>query len=193
MITSIHSVTGQETRISSEITQEVEFLSSTLSLLRDSEKISNDEFLEAGLIQGGLNLLSAMISNGVEAEELEIQITSLKDRALLICQRFPNMDEKIEKYILDIIFATRFPEKYNLSELKPLISFGASPRGSINLALAAKCYAFINRRGFVIPDDVRAVVFDVLQHRIGISYEAEAENMSSVDIIAKIVNEIAVP
>ena len=84
------------------------------------------------------------------------------------------MDEKIESYILDIIFATRFPEKYNLSELKPLISFGASPRGSINLALAAKCYAFINRRGFVIPDDVRAVVFDVLQHRIGISYEAEA-------------------
>ena len=103
------------------------------------------------------------------------------------------MDEKIESYILDIIFATRFPEKYNLSELKPLISFGASPRGSINLALAAKCYAFINRRGFVIPDDVRAVVFDVLQHRIGISYEAEAENMSSVDIITKIVNQIEVP
>ena len=103
------------------------------------------------------------------------------------------MDEKIESYILDIIFATRYPEKYNLSDLKPLISFGASPRGSINLALAAKCYAFINRRGFVIPDDVRAVVFDVLQHRIGISYEAEAENMSSVDIITKIVNEIAVP
>ena len=96
MITSIQSVTGQETRISSEITQEVEFLSSTLSLLRDSEKISNDEFLEAGLIQGGLNLLSAMISNDVETEELEIQITSLKDRALLICQRFPNLDEKIE-------------------------------------------------------------------------------------------------
>jgi MoxR-like ATPase len=103
------------------------------------------------------------------------------------------MDEKIESYILDIIFATRFPEKYNLSELKPLISFGASPRGSINLALAAKCFAFINRRGFVIPDDVRAVVFDVLQHRIGISYEAEAENMSSVDIITKIVNQIEVP
>mgnify|MGYP001414263023 CR=1 FL=1 len=103
------------------------------------------------------------------------------------------MDQKIEKYIIDIIFATRFPEKYNLSDLKPLISFGASPRGSINLALAAKCYSFINRRGFVIPDDVRAVVFDVLQHRIGISYEAEAENMSSVDIITKIVNEIEVP
>jgi len=103
------------------------------------------------------------------------------------------MDEKIESYILDIIFATRFPEKYNLPDLKPLISFGASPRGSINLALAAKCYAFINRRGFVIPDDIRSVVFDVLQHRIGISYEAEAENISSLDIITKIINEIEVP
>ena len=96
MITSIDSVTGQETRIFGQINQEVEFLSSTLSLLRDSEEISNDEFLEAGSIQGGLNLLSAMISNGAETEELEIQITSLKDRALLICQRFPNLDEKIE-------------------------------------------------------------------------------------------------
>lgn len=96
MITSIDSVTGQETRISSQITEEVEFLSSTLSLLRDSEEISNDEFLEAGSIQGGLNLLSAMISNGAEAEELEIQISSLKDRALSICERFPNLDEKIE-------------------------------------------------------------------------------------------------
>ena len=96
MITSIDSVTGQETRIPSQITEEVVFLSSTLSLLRDSEEISNDEFLEAGSIQGGLNLLSAMISNGAEAEELEIQISSLKDRALSICERFPNLDEKIE-------------------------------------------------------------------------------------------------
>ena len=103
------------------------------------------------------------------------------------------MDEKIESYILDIIFATRYPAKYNLSELEPLISFGASPRGSINLALASKCYAFINRRGYVIPEDVRAVVHDVLQHRIGITYEAEAENVTSIDIINKIVNEIEVP
>lgn len=103
------------------------------------------------------------------------------------------MDEKIEKYILDIIFATRYPEKYQLSDLKPLISFGASPRGSINLASAAKCYAFIKRRGYVIPEDVRAVVHDVLRHRIGITYEAEAENITSVDIINKIVNEIEVP
>ena len=103
------------------------------------------------------------------------------------------MDEKIESYILEIIFATRYPEKYGLSNLKPLISFGASPRGSINLALASKCYAFINRRGFVIPDDIRSVVYDVLQHRIGISYEAEAENLSSVDIIKSIIDKIEVP
>ena len=103
------------------------------------------------------------------------------------------MDEKIENYILDIIFATRYPERYNLPQLKPLISFGASPRGSINLAKAAKCYAFIKRRGYVIPEDVRAIVYDVLRHRIGITYEAEAENISSVDIINSIINEIEVP
>ncbi|WP_452224879.1 AAA family ATPase [Lacinutrix chionoecetis] len=103
------------------------------------------------------------------------------------------MDEKIEKYILDIIFATRYPEKYKLEDLKPLISFGASPRGSINLATAAKCFAFIRRRGYVIPEDVRAVVHDVLRHRIGITYEAEAENITSEDIINKIVNVVEVP
>ncbi|HET8809766.1 MAG TPA: MoxR family ATPase [Flavobacteriaceae bacterium] len=103
------------------------------------------------------------------------------------------MDEKIEKYILDIIFATRYPERYHLKDLKPLISFGASPRGSINLATAAKCYAFIKRRGYVVPEDVRAVVHDVLRHRIGITYEAEAENVTSEDLINKIVNEIEVP
>ena len=103
------------------------------------------------------------------------------------------MDEKIEKYILDIIFATRYPERYNLDDLKPLISFGASPRGSINLAKAAKCFAFIKRRGYVIPEDVRAVVLDVLRHRVGLTYEAEAENITSEDIINKIVNVIEVP
>lgn len=103
------------------------------------------------------------------------------------------MDEKIEKYILDLVFATRYPEKYNLSNLAPLISFGASPRGSINLANASKCYAFIRRRGYVVPEDVRAVVHDVLRHRIGITYEAEAENITSEEIINKIVNEVEVP
>ncbi|MHC5310681.1 AAA family ATPase [Myroides sp. LJL116] len=103
------------------------------------------------------------------------------------------MDEKIEKYILDIVFATRYPEDFKLERLKPLISFGSSPRGSINLATAAKAYAFIKRRGYVIPEDVRAVVVDVLRHRIGITYEAEAENITTVDIINQIVNEIEVP
>jgi MoxR-like ATPase len=103
------------------------------------------------------------------------------------------MDEKIEKYILDIIFATRNPENYGLESLKPLISFGASPRGSINLAMAAKCYAFIKRRGYVIPEDIRAIVHDVLRHRIGLTYEAEAENITSEDIINKIINVIEVP
>ena len=98
-----------------------------------------------------------------------------------------------KRQILDIVFATRYPERYNLADLKPLISFGASPRGSINLATAAKCYAFIKRRGYVVPEDVRAVVLDVLRHRIGVTYEAEAENITSEDIVSKIVNIIEVP
>ena len=103
------------------------------------------------------------------------------------------MDEKIEKYILKLIFATRYPEQNKLEDLKPLIGFGSSPRGSINLAQAAKCHAFIQRRGYVIPEDIKAVIHDVLRHRIGLTYEAEAENISSTDIIEKIVNSIEVP
>jgi len=103
------------------------------------------------------------------------------------------MDEKIENYILNLIFATRYPEKYNLESIKPLISFGASPRGSINLATAAKCHAFLRHRGYVIPEDVRAVIYDVLRHRIGLTYEAEAENITSEDLITQIINEVEVP
>ena len=103
------------------------------------------------------------------------------------------MDEKIEKYILDIIFATRKPEEFRLAELKPLISFGASPRGSISLATTARVYAFMKRRGYVIPEDVRAVAMDVLRHRIGLTYEAEAENRSTEDIIHQLLNTVEVP
>ena len=103
------------------------------------------------------------------------------------------MDEKIEKYILDIIFATRYPKNYNLFNLTQLINYGASPRASISLALASKAYAFIKRRGYVIPEDVRAVCHDVLRHRIGITYEAEAENKTSADIINEILNAVEVP
>jgi MoxR-like ATPase len=116
------------------------------------------------------------------------QITTAQDTV-----RQVYMDEKIEKYILDIVFATRYPERYRLEKLKPLINFGASPRGSINLAVAAKCNAFLKHRGYVIPEDVRAVVLDVLRHRIGLTYEAEAENITTEDLIDQIINEVEVP
>ena len=103
------------------------------------------------------------------------------------------LDEKIEKYIVDIVFATRYPEKYDLKELKDMIGFGGSPRASINLALAARSYAFIKRRGYVIPEDVRAVAHAVLRHRIGLTYEAEASNMTSDEIVSKILNKVEVP
>lgn len=103
------------------------------------------------------------------------------------------LDEKIEKYILDLVFATRNPELYQLKDIKSMLSFGASPRASINLALAAKAHAFIQRRAYVIPDDVKAIAADVLRHRIGISFEAEAENISSDEIINKILGTIQVP
>ena len=103
------------------------------------------------------------------------------------------MDEKIENYITDIVFATRYPEQYQLSKLKGLISYGASPRGSINLALASKAYAFMRRRGYVIPEDVRAIAMDVLRHRVGLTYEAEAENVTSEEIVNEILNRVDVP
>jgi MoxR-like ATPase len=103
------------------------------------------------------------------------------------------MDEKIENYILNIVFATRYPEKAGLERLKPMISYGSSPRASINLALAAKAYAFIRRRSYVIPEDVRSVCFDVLRHRIGLTYEAEAENITADSIITEVLNSVEVP
>jgi MoxR-like ATPase len=103
------------------------------------------------------------------------------------------LDEKIENYITDIVFASRYPEKYGLEKYKHMISFGGSPRATISMALAAKAYAFIKRRGYVIPEDVRAICPDVMRHRIGLTYEAEAENITSVDIISAILNTVEVP
>ncbi len=103
------------------------------------------------------------------------------------------IDEKIEQYIADIVFATRYPDRYGLSSLKDMITFGGSPRASINLAKAARAYAFIKRRGYVIPEDVRAVAHDVLRHRIGLSYEAEATNVTAEEIVSEIINKIEVP
>jgi MoxR-like ATPase len=151
-----------------------------LKVVIDYPKMDHEQLIMRQNLTGGFQKVNAVVS-------LE-QINSARNAVKEVY-----MDEKIEKYILDIIFATRYPERYNLGDLKNLISFGASPRGSINLAMASKCYAFIRRRGYVIPEDVRAVVHDVLRHRIGITYEAEAENVTSEDIINKIVNEVEVP
>ena len=103
------------------------------------------------------------------------------------------LKEKIEQYVTDIVFATRYPDRYGMPELKDMITFGGSPRASINLARAARAYAFIKHRGYVVPEDVRAVAHDVLRHRIGLSYEAEASNVTSEDIVSKIINKVEVP
>ncbi|MCP4882921.1 MAG: MoxR family ATPase [Flavobacteriales bacterium] len=151
-----------------------------LKTVIDYPKLDDEQMIMRQNLSGGFDTVNPVVS----VEQIIKARASVKE---------VYMDEKIEKYILNIIFASRYPEDYRLGELKPLISFGASPRGSINLAMASKCYAFIKRRGYVIPEDVRAVVHDVLRHRIGITYEAEAENVTSVDIINKIVNEVEVP
>jgi len=140
---------------------------------------------ERNIIRYNLNPQGAPTINAVVSPE-----DILRARQLV---REVYMDEKIEQYILDIVFATRFPEEYKLAKLKPLISYGASPRASISLALAAKAHAFIKRRGYVIPEDVRAVCHDVLRHRVGITYEAEAENVNSEQIINDILNMVEVP
>ncbi len=131
------------------------------------------------------------LNGGLAAVKPVATLNQIKKAQAAVRQVY--MDEKIERYILDIIFATRQPEKYKLDDLQPLIGYGASPRGSINLALAAKSFAFIRGRGYVIPEDVRAVVDDVLRHRIGITYEAEAEEVTSHELIHRIVDVIEVP
>lgn len=136
-------------------------------------------------------ILRNSINQSFPKVEKVISIQELLDAREMVKQVY--MDEKIEKYILDIIFATRFPEKVGLEKLGPMISFGSSPRGSINLAQASKVYAFLRKRAYVIPDDVRAMAKDVLRHRIGISYEAEAENVTPEEIIDNILNVVPVP
>lgn len=136
-------------------------------------------------------ILRNSINNTFPKIEKVITINELLEAREMVKQVY--MDEKIEKYILDIIFATRFPDKVGLEKLVPMISFGSSPRGSINLAQASKVYAFLRKRAYVIPDDVRAMAKDVLRHRIGISYEAEAENVTPEEIIDNILNVVPVP
>jgi MoxR-like ATPase len=136
------------------------------------------------ILRNTVNDLFVKVSQVIKAEDITRARQVIKE---------VYMDEKIEQYIIDIVFATRFPKDYQLNNLSNMITFGGSPRASISLASAAKAYAFIKHRGYVIPEDVRAVAFDVLRHRIGISYEAEAENITQDDIIAEILNKVEVP
>ena len=139
---------------------------------------------EQVIVRSNLNNIKEKVKAVVTTKQIETAQATVREIY---------MDEKIEKYILDLVFATRYPERYNLAAIKPLISFGASPRGSINLATAAKCHAFLKHRGYVIPEDVRAVIYDILRHRIGLTYEAEAENVTTEDLISQIINEVEVP
>lgn len=151
-----------------------------MKVIVDYPKMKEEQQIIRLNIQGDFPLIKQVVSlqEVSHAKELTRQIY---------------MDEKIEQYILDIVFATRNPEQYKLEQLKPLISFGASPRGSINLGLAAKAQAFLNKRGFVIPEDVRSICKDVLRHRIGLTYEAEAENVKVEDVIEDVLKKINVP
>lgn len=151
-----------------------------LKTIIDYPKMDEEQRIVSNNLNGALDLVKPVISTK--------QIITAQETV-----REVYMDEKIENYILNLIFATRYPENYKLDSIKPLISFGASPRGSINLATAAKCHAFLKHRGYVIPEDVRAVIYDVLRHRIGLTYEAEAENITSEDLITQIINEVEVP
>ncbi|MEO7924048.1 MAG: AAA family ATPase [Chitinophagaceae bacterium] len=151
-----------------------------MKVIVDYPKMKEEQLILRQNIQGG----SVTIKQVVSIQE----VTNAKDLTRQIY-----MDEKIEQYILDIVFATRRPDEYKLEKLKPLISYGASPRGSINLGLAAKAQAFLNKRGFVIPEDVRSICKDVLRHRIGLTYEAEAENVKVEDVIEDVLKQINVP
>jgi MoxR-like ATPase len=130
---------------------------------------------------------------GMRAPEINAVVSMQEIMAARQMVRDIYMDEKVEQYILDIVFATRNPSHYKLDNLKPLISYGSSPRGSINLALAAKAQAFLNKRGYVVPEDVRSICNDVLRHRIGLTYEAEAENIAVTDVIGQILGKIDLP
>lgn len=151
-----------------------------LKVIIDYPTIEEEKLIIRENIQGSLPTVTPVTT----AEEI------LKARSIV---NEVYIDEKIEQYIADIVFATRYPDRYGLGELKDMITFGGSPRASISLAKAARAYAFIKHRGYVIPEDVRAVAHDVLRHRIGLSYEAEASEITSEEIVSRIINKVEVP
>ncbi|RRD02975.1 AAA family ATPase [Prevotella sp. OH937_COT-195] len=151
-----------------------------LKVIIDYPTISEEKLIIRENLQGALPTVTPVISAGEILNAREVV-------------RMVYIDEKIEQYIADIVFATRYPDRYGLTSLKDMITFGGSPRASINLAKAARAFAFIKRRGYVVPEDVRAVAHDVLRHRIGLSYEAEASNVTGEEIVSSIINKIEVP
>ena len=141
-------------------------------------------------------IVHQIVNSSLSSPDTSTTCTVVKPQDILAARglvREVYMDEKIENYITDIVFATRYPREYGLTKLEPMISYGASPRGSISLAAAAKAYAFMKRRGYVIPEDVRAVAMDVLRHRVGLTYEAEAENVTSENLVSEVLNKVVVP
>jgi MoxR-like ATPase len=151
-----------------------------LKVIIDYPTLEEEKLIIRENIQGGLPVVTP-----VTTKEEIIRARQVVNEVYL--------DEKIEQYIADIVFASRYPDRYGLREMKDMITFGGSPRASINLAKAARAYAFIKRRGYVVPEDVRAVAHDVMRHRIGLSYEAEASNVTSEEIVSKIINKVEVP
>ncbi len=151
-----------------------------LKVMIDSPTISEEKLIIRENLQGALPAVTPVVSAA--------EILQARD---VVRQVY--IDEKIEQYIADIVFATRYPDRYGLASLKDMITFGGSPRASINLAKAARAFAFIKRRGYVVPEDVRAVAHDVLRHRIGLSYEAEASNVNAEEIVSSIINKVEVP
>ena len=150
------------------------------------------DFVLIGCNEEEKKIIRQKINRGEKMEVKPVMTTKeIEDARQVVRQVY--IDEKIEQYIADIVFATRVPEKYGLKELKGLIGFGGSPRASINLALASRAFAFIKHRGYVIPEDVRAIAHDVLRHRIGLTYEAEASNVTAEEIVSKIINKVEVP
>ena len=151
-----------------------------LKVVIDYPSLEEEKLIIRENIQGSMPTVTAVTS----ADEI------LKARSIV---KEVYIDEKIEQYIADIVFATRYPDRYGLADLKDMITFGGSPRASISLAKAARAYAFIKHRGYVVPEDVRAVAHDVLRHRIGLSYEAEASDVTSEEIVSRIINKVEVP
>ena len=181
--------------ISHDACKEIPIASLLRIVQQDGQRVSAEERNNAELLHGRAAAVFLQTRYGIHKKSLVRAVrchTSASEKCDML-GKILYIDDKIAQYIADIVFASRYPERYGLAELKDMITYGGSPRASINLAKAGRAYAFIKHRGYVIPEDVRAVAHDVMRHRIGLSYEAEASNISSEEIVSKIINKVEVP